>query len=107
MPVSLPLLPGVPNYQFGTTLGDRAYIFDMRWNARAEAWYFDLSLDDGEVIAHGIKVVLGAILGRQIPDVRSPSGMLIAVDTTKTGREATLDDLGERVQIWFYDLTEL
>lgn len=107
MPVQLPLEPSVPNYRVGCAIGGRQFIFDVRWNTRSEAWYVDILLEDETPLAHGLKIVLGANLGRRIVDTSRFLGMLSVVDTSGEGRDAGLDDLGTRVQVWFFGLEEL
>lgn len=99
---ALPLFPGEPNYRVSTSLAGKQYLLDVRWNGRDEAWYLDISTEDGEPLRRGIKVVLGALLGGRAVDDRLPQGVFQAVDLTNSGRDAGLDDLGDRVQIYFY-----
>ncbi len=109
--VEIPLEPSVPSYRVGTALDGTQFIFDVRWNSRADidpvtgaavgAWFFDLRAEDEVMIVSGIKVVLGTLLGGRSTDPRFPNGILWAVDTSDHNREATLDDLGTRVVIYF------
>ena len=107
MPVKLDFVPAVPNYRFGTTLDGIPYIFDVRWNGRDRAWYFDLLEEDETIIITGITVVLGAILdGRSAAD-SIPLGAIIAADLASSGTDATFDDIGDRVGVYFYTAAEL
>jgi hypothetical protein len=106
MPVQLPIDAAYPNYRVGITLNDIPYIFDVHWNGRDNAWYFDV-LDSTELpIRCGIKIVLGTSLGVRSTDPRYPSGMLVATDTSGEGRDATIDDLGSRVVVLHYTVEE-
>ena len=96
---TLPLVPSLPNYRFGTALDGVQYIFDFRWNSRDEAWYMAISSEDGTLIRTGIKVVLGIALGGRVADSDFPTGAFFALDLSNAGVEATLDDLGERVAV--------
>lgn len=107
MPVQLPFVPSEPNYQFATVLDGVPYIIGVRWNARDAAWYMDLFAADASPICHGIKIVLGALLGRRTMDPRYPGGTLTAVDLSGKDADATLDDLGVRVVVYFYTFAEL
>lgn len=101
--VAIPLDPTVgPHYRVGVTLSGEQFLFDVRWNGRDEAWYLDVRADDATAIRTGIRVVLGTLLGGRVVDPRFPPGFLQAVDLTNSGTEATLDDLGTRVQIYYY-----
>lgn len=97
MPQTLPFIPSEPFYGFSTVLDGITVEFNVRWNARDEAWYFDLFDEDGAPIAHGIKIVLGAYLGRRVNHSIFRLGVLVAIDTSGERRDATLDDLGTRV----------
>lgn len=96
-----------PFYRVGITLFDTPYLLDVRWNTRDSAWYFDI-LDAAEVpIMCGIKIVLGALSLWRCVDPRKPSGMMVAMDLSGKGREATIDDLGTRVIVVHYTVEEL
>lgn len=97
----LPLIPTVPNYRVATQLGDDIFILDVRWNTRDEAWYLDILTDDETMVRAGIKIVLGSLLGGRVRSAAFPKGILQAVDLTGAGAEATLDDLGTRVAVYF------
>ena len=100
----LPLTPGVPAYRVATTLGDIGYVFDVRWNHRDRCWYLDAFEDDGvTVVFYGVKVVLGANLGRIHRHALVPDGALIAFDTSRQN----LADLGSRVLVAYLPALEI
>lgn len=96
---TLPLVPSIPNYRFGTKLGGQQVTIDARWNGRAESWFLDISDEEGDPIRVGMRVVLGPELGGRVADSRMPPGALFAIDLTQSGIEAGLDDLGERITV--------
>lgn len=95
----LPFQPSIPSYRVGTVINGTPYIFDVRWNARDAAWYFDLYDKDEVAIVMGVKVVLGAGLGSRVRDDRYPAGLVVAIDVTGAGADATIDDIGKRVLV--------
>ena len=104
----LPLSPGIPAYRVATALGDIGYVFDVRWNHRDECWYLDAFEDDGvTVIFYGVKIVLGAHLGRIHRHALVTDGALIAYDTSRQLIDAGLDDLGSRVVVVYVPADEL
>ena len=107
MAKALPFEPSTPFYTVSTTLSGTVYILNVRWNGRDEAWYFDLLASDGSPIRIGIKVVLGALLGGRCVDPRFPPGRIIAGDLSGEGRDATIDDIGRRVMVYYYENAEL
>lgn len=106
-PQILPFVPSVPYYRFRTSIENVAYIFDVRWNVRDAAWYFDLLETDETPIALGVKIVLGMSLARRIKHPLFRNGTLVAIDTSGKLREPGLDDLGTRVQIRYYTVYDI
>lgn len=101
MPQQLPLTSAFPIYRFGTSLDGEQFTIDVRWNGRDEAWYLDILSEDGTAIRRGIKLVLGALLGGRVVDPHFPDGVLIVADLARLGRDAAVDDLGDRVAVYF------
>lgn len=101
MITQLPFVPSIPFYRFSTALEGTVYVFDVRWNSRAEQWAFDVSEEDGTTIINGAVVVLGACMGRTSEHNLFMAGAIVARDTSGEQVEATLDDLGTRVQIFY------
>jgi hypothetical protein len=66
----------------------------------------DVDVDETP-IRRGIKIVLGAWLGNDCVDVDFPYGAFMAIDSTGEGREATLDDLGSRVDVLYFSRSEI
>jgi hypothetical protein len=107
MPELLPIDAAAPHYQIGTSIDGAQYVLEVRWNQRDEAWYLDILDEDEDPIAHGIKIVLGSVLGKRCVDPRMPAGALIAADLSGAGLDATLDDLGTRVVVYYYSADEV
>ena len=107
MPNVLPFEPSVPDYRFNTTLDDIVYILDVRWNARVGAWFFDLLDEEENMIRAGIKIVLGTLLGLRSAHADFPTGKFIAIDLANTGLDAGFDDLGDRVNVYYYTAEEV
>lgn len=103
----LPLTAEFPNYRVATTLAGSVYLLDVRWNARDAAWYMDILADDETVLAAGIKIVLGSLLGGRYTSPRLPAGILMACDLAGTGVDAGVDDLGARVAVYFTPIEDL
>lgn len=102
----LPFVGSVAFQEFGTALAGIPYIFRLRWNTRDAAWYFDLFDANRSPIVSGIKIVLGVELGRRTTDARMPPGVLWASDLSNQGLDATFDDLGTRVIVYFFPFDE-
>lgn len=106
MPQILPFEPSEAFYRFTTTLEDTDYIFDVRWNDRDAAWYFDVLRLDETVVRAGNKIVLGAFPGRRSSDADFPPGVFMVVDTSGSDVDATYDDIGVRVFVHYYTQAE-
>jgi len=100
LPVILPFDSFSPFYTFSTTIEGADYVFKVRWNNRDKAWYFDVLETDGTTpIAQGLKINLGVIIGRWCRHKLFRTGIIVAVDLSDAGRDATVDDLGTRVVV--------
>lgn len=103
----IPLAPGVYNYTFGVALDNIQYSMHVYWNDKDAAWFFDLSTAAGRAIATGIKIVLGAFLGRTINEAPFSTGVIAAVDSSGAEKDAGLDDMGSRVLLYYVPATDL
>ena len=107
MPTLIPLVPSQGFYDFSTAVNGLTLSFTVRWNSVDEAFYFDIVDQSGNAIVLGIKLVLGAYLGRWCQHKLFRDGVLVAIDTSSTLTDAGFDDAGDRVQLWYYTANEL
>lgn len=107
MPEILPFVPEQATYEFSTGLGGEEFVFNVRWNGRDEAWFIDILASDRTQILSGIKIVCGTLLGDRNTDPRFPNGVLQAIDLSGDQLDATFEDLGIRVVIYFFSDEEL
>lgn len=107
MPVRMPFTAGEAHYRVSTTLDGREYILDVNWNGYEGAWYFDLLLDDETPIATGLKIVLGRQIGDRVRHDARPPGIIMASDLSGDGREAGYDDIGVRVNVYYFPASEV
>jgi hypothetical protein len=105
--VIVPFVGSIANYRFGTQIQGTTYIFDVYWNSRDAAWYFHVRDISETMIQAGIKIVLGAYLGRRSNDPLFRDGVFVAVDLANKGQEAGFDDLGSRVLVQYIPAEEL
>ncbi len=107
MPLIIPFEPSVPDQRFSTTLDSDQLSFRALWNGIDKAWYMDVFTSGGEVILRATKIVLGINLGKRSTHPYLQRNLFHAFDTTNQGKEAGLDDLGGRVRVLRFSLTEL
>jgi hypothetical protein len=101
----IPTSPDDAHYTQRTTLDGQPYVLTFRYNQREAAYYLEVALDDGTVLAAGVKVVCNIPLLERLADLRAPRHTLIAIaggtDTSPPG----IGELGEgrRVQLFYGD----
>jgi len=108
--LQLPFATSDPNYRMTVVIAGTPYIFNVHWNGRDAAWYFDLLTSDETVIYAGIKIVLGTMLAlSRMPAAGdlAPLGAFMVVDTSGQDIDATLDDINSRVLVLFADIDDL
>jgi hypothetical protein len=105
--VTLPLRTDLPHYEFDVTLEGAVYTLEFRWSARESAWFASIFTETGDPIARSCKVLPGWPLFVRVRDPRMPLGALVPVDTTGDHVAPGLNDLGGRVQVLYYESTEL
>jgi hypothetical protein len=94
-----------PAHTFVTQLGDQKYGFDVKFNDRSGVWTLDLSDDTTkEVLLQSVPLVLGCNL---LGPYNFGMGAMLVVDTSNQGKDATADDLGERVKVYWFSEDEL
>ena len=103
----LPFQPSISHYEFSTGFVGDEFVFNVRWNGRAESWFIDILARDRTHIASGLKLVLGTLIGGRSTDPRFPQGVFQVIDLSGDFRDAGFDDLGTRVIVYFYSNTEL
>lgn len=76
------------------------------WNIRESTWYIDIADQDGVLLAASRKVVVDYPVLLRRTDPRLPQGMIMAIDTSGAGKEATLDDFGTRVIVMYMEASD-
>lgn len=103
----IPFVPSIGLYNFSTTIGGTPYSFDARWNTRDAAWYVSLYEIDLTPIVLGVKVVLGAFLGRRCQHKLFRAGAFVAQDLSSQQLDAGFDDFGTRVIVKYIPVLDL
>lgn len=88
-----------------TQLGDRKYIFEVRFNERSGVWTFNMfdAVTEAEILL-GLPLVLGQDL---LEPYNLEIGAMIVSDTTGQSKEAGPDDLGNRVKVHWVSPDEI
>ena len=104
--LALPVIPSVARYRFTTELDAVNYVLDFRWNTRAEAWFMDVLREDESPIRSSIKMMLGAVQGSEEQGEDFPPGDFVLEDASGAEIDATLDDFGVRVFLYYFSEDE-
>lgn len=105
--ISLPVSQKTGHFFFDIELEGETYRLEFHYSERAAKWSMNIRDTQDNPIALSIAVVLGADLLAQWKHLPVPPGALVAYDTSGEEIDATLGDLGERVQLYYLATTEL
>lgn len=99
----IPARSDLPDQEMSISLDGLTFVLRFRWSAREGCQYFDVLDAQGVPIYMGIKVVLRLPLGDRCTDPRRPPGTFIAFDTSGKGLPPGLNDLGDRVELYYIE----
>ena len=104
----IPLEAEGPYFGQGVELEGRAYRLDFRWNTRTEQWVIDVFDGGGASLVTGVRGVINVPLLQKY-GLREdlPPGELFLLDSTGQDLEATLNDLGSRVELVYLPAADL
>lgn len=101
--LTIPCRPDQTDYAFQVALDGATFTLRFRWNTRELAWYMDVGDETDAPIYTSVKIVVNFPLGFRSRDPRRPLGFFLAGDTTKKGRDPGIADLGDRVQLYYFE----
>lgn len=106
--VILSFQPSNKDYDFRAILAGAEYRFDVHWNSREAAYFFSVYDVAGKAILYGAKVVLGVYFGRETTHPLFRDGVLCCrIPHGDDRREPQFDDMGVRVQVWYFTKDEV
>lgn len=104
MIIELPLNAS-PAQSFTCQLGDIKYFFEVQYNSRSSVWTMNLSDDSTRTrMLSGVPLVLGVDL---LGPYNFGIGSMIVLDKTGQGLDATANDLGDRVCLYWISPDEV
>lgn len=99
----LPLSPDV-SQSFACQLSSRKLFFVVNFNERSNQWSMSIADDTtGAVLASGIALVLGQEL---LSPFNLGIGAMIVYDESRSSTDAKIDDLGTRVNVYWFSEDE-
>lgn len=94
--------PDSLNYVQTTQLEGVEYVMHFYWSTREDCWYLDITDQEANELAMGVRLVVNWPVLRRFVDPRLPLGILTAIDMSGAGLDIEAStDLGSRV-ILFY-----
>lgn len=94
-----------PAQEFITQLGDRKFSFEIKYNDVSRVWTMDIADPISNLpILLGLPLILGANL---LEPYNLNIGGLGAFDTTSLAADATAEDMGTRVKIYWWTDDEI
>lgn len=92
------------NYEQFTELSGREYQLRVQWNDRGGYFAFSMMAQDGTPLIMGVPLYLGVDILRRFRFIDGlPPGVLFLVDSTGSGVDAGITDLGSRVTLNYED----
>lgn len=105
----IPVNGELPHHVFQVQLDGATYGLEFRWNERAAGWFLSIYDSAGTLLLANRRLVLGWGLIARFKrwQSRLPKGDFVVLDTTQSGMEAGLSDLGTRVKVKYLEEAEL
>lgn len=103
----LSLRPDLTDYETPIALDGVPFVLRWRWSDTESSWYLDIQDEFREPLCLGVKVVIGPKLAKRRLVAGMPRGVLVAVDTSRQGAAPGIEDLGDRVQVYYLGADEL
>jgi len=95
------------DYAQTVTLEGVDYQLFFHWNARQPGWYCEIrDAAGGNLIAAAKRLAIGTFIFEHDKDSRMPPGAFLLIDTTQSGQEPGLRDLGTRVFFIYVEAAE-
>lgn len=106
MSVTIPLPQDSDHFSFVVELDGTSYGFEWVWNYRDSHWYFSVNDANGSALVAYRKAVTTFPLLDRFTARAVPQGTLLLHDTSGAYAEPGLTDLGARVQLLYYPVSE-
>jgi hypothetical protein len=103
----LPVSQSLPRFFFDIELEEVTYRLEFEFNDRSRIWYMNIRDSEANPIVMGLTVTIGSDILAPYHHKSCPPGALIAYDSTGKDLDGNVEDLGERIQLVYFDSTEL
>lgn len=103
--LTMPVRTDLPCYQFQVALETVIYTLDFEWNERGQFWTMHIS-DENEVpMFQGIRLITGVPFLDKYYNTLRPPGDFYCFDTSGSGVDPGISDLGTRVLLIYREST--
>jgi len=106
-----PATPPLPALEVTVLLEEVTYTLHMQWSETDSGWYLRVLDEPGQTVLMGdVRMVADwPMYKSRIPEVRTPPGLLMVVDTSGRGVDPGLGDLGAgaRCQLVYFTAAEV
>lgn len=100
IPIDVDKIP----YSFHIKLGDRTFIFTIKYNEQAEIFTVNLAIAaTKEVLCYGDPILYGRQLFNTVEDERYPQPVIIPYCLNGNAERVTKDNLGKTVQLYLHE----
>lgn len=90
-----------------TELEGVVFLLRRYWNKRAACWVLDILDELGQPLAVGLAVRSGSDMTGHLTIEGWPGGRIVAVDSTGSGIDPGIDELGQRVDLVYVTAQEV
>lgn len=94
-----------PAFEFDIDLDGDTYTFDFHYNTRIGLWFFSIAKSFGPPSVSPIPLIVEFPLTDNLKTAAIPPGTLIAIDESGQEIDPGREDLGNRVKLYYDDLT--
>ena len=100
IPVDVDKVP----YNFHIKLGDRTFVFTIKYNEQAKLYTADLKIAaTGEILCYGDPVLYGRALFNTVEDERFPQPVIIPYCIHGNEDRVTKENFGKTVQLYLHE----
>jgi hypothetical protein len=105
--LEIPTRSDIDTYTFSVDLEGTAYGFAFHFNGRMQKWLMNILAEDGTPILESLPAFVNTDIIGRFSDARLPPGHIIFIDKSGAALDPGLDDLGDRVRMFYIDSTEV
>jgi hypothetical protein len=107
MAITLPIDSSAEFYRVETAIENETFIFEVNWNTRDSAWYISLLDANENYLLSGMRINARNELVHLNPRQTGPGGAILVFDSAGEGGAPGRYDLGDKVELIYFPVSEL